>query len=252
MAKLYDEARPSYPDALVEDVIAFAAIEPPERILEVGAGTGKATVMFAARGFGVLAIEPSPEMAALARRNCAPYAGVQIEETDFEHWQGTPARARLLFSAQAWHWVAPDAGYAKARAALVEDGAFAAFWNYPIWERCELRDELAAAYGRAAYPRVPGDPMHPASEADDALHSRYRQVALAEGFSHAEHRTYGWSLDYTTSAYLRLIQTHSSHILLPEQSRRALFVAVAEVIDGHGGSFTLPLVTQLHVARASG
>ncbi len=43
VAELYDRARPSYPEALVDDVIAFAGVMPPTRLLEVGAGTGKAT-----------------------------------------------------------------------------------------------------------------------------------------------------------------------------------------------------------------
>lgn len=250
VAELYDEARPSYPAALVDDVIAFAAVEPPERLLEVGAGTGKATALFAAKGFGVLAIEPSSEMAALARRNCAAYAGVRIEETDFERWAEEPAGFRLLFSAQAWHWVAPDAGYAKARSALVEGGAFAAFWNYPRWNQCAIRDELVAAYDRVDYRPAQGEPMHPASDADGALHSRYEQVASADAFWRAEHRSYRWSVRYTTSAYLRLIQTHSTHILLGDENRRALCAEVGAVIDRHGGSLTLPLVAQLHLARA--
>jgi hypothetical protein len=40
-AELYDQARPSYPEALIDEVIAFAP--PSPRVLEVGAGTGKAT-----------------------------------------------------------------------------------------------------------------------------------------------------------------------------------------------------------------
>ena len=249
VAELYDEARPSYPRALVDDVIAFAAVRPPERILEVGSGTGKATVLFADRGFGVLGIEPSPEMAALARRNCAGYPGVRIEETDFERWAGEAAAFRLVFSAQAWHWVAPGAGYAKARSALVEGGAFAAFWNYPRWEDCEIRDELAAAYQRAAYVPAQGDPMHPGAETSGPRHSRFDEVASAEGFSDAEYRTYRWCLDYTTAEYLRLMRTHSTHILLSEQGLQALLDEVGGVIDRHGGSLALPLVTELHLAR---
>jgi SAM-dependent methyltransferase len=252
VADLYDDARPSYPQPVVEDVIAFAAVAPPERLLEVGAGTGKATVLFAARGFGVLGIEPSPEMAALARRNCSAYLDVRIEESDFERWTGARGEFRLLFSAQAWHWVAPEAGFARARSALAADGAFAAFWNYPSWDECELRDELADAYSRAAYPLAPRDPMHPESTADGALLGRDDQLASAKGFAQAEHRTYRWSLEYTTSAYLRLMQTHSTHIRLAAEARRTLLGEVAKVIDGHGGSLTLPLVTHLQLARASG
>ena len=43
----YDQVRPGYPDDLVDDVTALSGAGPA---LEVGAGTGKATVSFAARG----------------------------------------------------------------------------------------------------------------------------------------------------------------------------------------------------------
>src|SRR5439155_3047645 len=45
----YDQARPGYPQALVGDVLAFAGMASP-RTLEIGAGTGKATVAFCRPG----------------------------------------------------------------------------------------------------------------------------------------------------------------------------------------------------------
>ncbi|HEY5240797.1 MAG TPA: class I SAM-dependent methyltransferase [Polyangiaceae bacterium] len=252
VADLYDGARPTYPPALAEDVIAFAGVKPPERILEVGTGTGKATVLFAARGFGVLGIEPSAEMAAVARENCARYPSIRIEETDFECWPEEPGAFGLLFSAQAWHWVSPEVGYSKARSVLREGGALAVFWNHPAWEECELRDELAGAYRRAGYAPSSEDPMYPAGEAVGVLSDRDRAMAAAAGFAQERLRAYRWSLGYTTAEYLRLMGTHSAYLVLEEESRRALFVEVAAVIDGRGGRITLPLLTQLYLARAGG
>src|SRR5712692_3838624 len=87
VAGLYDQARPGYPEALVDDVLAYVGQVSP-RVLEVGAGTGKATVAFAARGLQILAIEPAPEMAAMASRNCEAFPGVTVEVTTFEEWPG--------------------------------------------------------------------------------------------------------------------------------------------------------------------
>jgi len=50
VAKLYDRVRPSYPDAVIDAVLAFAGLRPGARILEIGAGTGKATMLLAERG----------------------------------------------------------------------------------------------------------------------------------------------------------------------------------------------------------
>lgn len=100
VAELYDRVRPSYPDALVDDVVELAgagngARDAPLAALEVGAGTGKATVMFAQRGVTVHALEPSAAMAAIARRKCSRYEAVTIEEIDFERWRSPDAPFEL-------------------------------------------------------------------------------------------------------------------------------------------------------------
>ena len=52
-AEWYDQIRPGYPEALVDDVISLSAIPEDGRILEIGCGTGKATEMFASRGYAI-------------------------------------------------------------------------------------------------------------------------------------------------------------------------------------------------------
>jgi SAM-dependent methyltransferase len=62
MADVYD-ARPPYPDALVD---ALAALAPPGgRVADLGAGTGHLALPLAARGFAVTAVEPARDMLAL-------------------------------------------------------------------------------------------------------------------------------------------------------------------------------------------
>ncbi len=87
VARLYERVRPSYPEALVDDVVELSGIDRGGRALEVGAGTGKATRLFAARGVQILAIDPSSQMAAVARRECAGYEGVTVEEHEFEDFR---------------------------------------------------------------------------------------------------------------------------------------------------------------------
>jgi trans-aconitate methyltransferase len=105
VAELYDRHRPAYPDPVIDDLIALAGLDPGALALEVGAGTGKATAMFAARGIHVLAVEPSAEMAAVARRTFGDRGEVQIEQSDLEQWDPAGREFGLVFAAQAWHWV---------------------------------------------------------------------------------------------------------------------------------------------------
>ncbi|MGZ4305045.1 MAG: class I SAM-dependent methyltransferase [Solirubrobacteraceae bacterium] len=249
VAERYDSVRPSYPSALVDEVISLAG---GGSALEVGAGTGKATLLFAQRGVAVHAVEPSAEMASIARRRCADFPDVTIEERDFEDWQGDRHAFALVFSAQAWHWVSPELKYVRAREALSDGGLLAAFWNRPDWGRCALRDELAAAYRQAApdFGADPG-PMHPGSEiAPDRWEDWDAEIDAAAGLEHPDVRFYEWSAEYTAQRYAQLIATTHDHILLADETRGALLAAVRDVMDRHGGTFMLPLVTKLCLARA--
>jgi SAM-dependent methyltransferase len=142
VADLYDRSRPSYPEALVDGVLEFAGAGGSDRAVEVGAGTGKATMLFADRGLSVLAIEPSAAMAEVARRNCAGYENVTVEQVEFERWWAPGHGFRLVFSGQAWHWISPEVRYVAARAALEDGGALAAFWNRPDCTTAEYLDLL--------------------------------------------------------------------------------------------------------------
>jgi hypothetical protein len=78
------------------------------------------------------------------------------------------------------------------------------------------------------------------------------ELSEAPGFADAEVRTYVWPEPYTTESYVRLISTHSDHIVLEGATRQALLRAVAEVIDSHGGVLELEYATTLALARHTG
>jgi SAM-dependent methyltransferase len=248
VAELYDSHRPSYPAALVDDLVALAELDGNRAVLEVGAGTGKATVLFAVRGIPVVAVEPSAEMAKVARRHLLPHPAVELERTDFEGWDPRGRQFPLLFSAQAWHWIAPAAGYAKARAVLDRRGLLAPFWNNVVWTESALREPLLAAYLEAAPDLDTDGPMHPANLAPDAIDWE-AEIGGIDGFGDPVVRGYEWECDYATADYLGLLGTLSEIRLLDEGTRSRLLEAVGATIDAHGGRLTLPLRTRLCMAR---
>ena len=85
VAQQYDEARPGYPDAVFDQILDFGALDAGAEAVEVGAGTGKATMAMRDRGVEVHALEASPEMAAVLRTK-----GVDVEVTHFEAIDLTP------------------------------------------------------------------------------------------------------------------------------------------------------------------
>ncbi len=63
VATAYERYRPGYPVELVDEVLNYAG-RPVRTALEIGAGTGKATRVFAERGLAVTATEPTRRCSA--------------------------------------------------------------------------------------------------------------------------------------------------------------------------------------------
>jgi SAM-dependent methyltransferase len=249
VAGLYDRARPGYPAALIDDLVLWA--QPGARALEIGAGTGKATRLLAARGVSVLGIEPSAEMAAYARAATEPLGHVEIIESDFERWQPNGVTFPLAYAAQAWHWVDQRSGYAHARAALAPGGHLVAFWNRPAWGDTEARRALSDAYRRTVPELPPDGPMHPDNpDVVGADESWAEAIAATEGLTDPSERTYEWSLDYTAREYVELLGTLSDVRLLDDADRQALLEAAGEAIERLGGRLTMPMATHASIARA--
>lgn len=246
VAELYDRHRPAYPDVVIDDLVSLAGLDAGSPVLEVGAGTGKATSMFAARGMRVLAIEPSAEMAAVARRVSGE---VQIEESDFERWDPAGRTFGLMFAAQAWHWVEPEVGFAKAASVLRPGGVLAAFWNRAVWARAELREAVLDAYERAA-PEILAetDPIHPGSVLPTDDPEWRWSVGATSGLGAADVRDYEWAQTYSGAGYAALLDTHSTIRVLDSERRGALLAAVAGAIEEHGDVLTLPFITRVCLA----
>jgi SAM-dependent methyltransferase len=234
IAEDYARERPGYPDALLDDVVALAG---GRDALEVGAGTGKATAGFLARGVRVVALEPSAGMAAVGRRQ-AP--GAEFVESGIEDFS-TDRRFDVIYAAQSWHWVDPVRGFPRAHALLRPGGLLALFWNRGRdgGEDTPLRRALDDIYARLA-----PDLSEGGGEIDYT--ARIRTSGL---FTEPEERSYRWSERRTAESYTRLLGTHSAHRMLPEARRTALLDSIARAVVANGGTVGIDYVTRLYLAR---
>ena len=240
----YDVYRPGYPKELVDSLIELTGIPPAGKILEIGAGTGKATLLFAERGFSILCIEPGANLAAVAARNLKAYPGVQFEISRFEAWIETAGQFDLVLSAQAFHWVPKEVGYTKAASALKPRGHLALFWNmYPGFET-----QLAAEFDKV-YQKIAPGLGSPFSVTDEAIQQRVVEIEASGCFGTVTVKRFPWSMRYTTRQYQGLLNTYSDHLRLSGVTRQHLIHAIGEVIDSHGGSIERPYVAVLYVAQ---
>jgi tRNA1(Val) A37 N6-methylase TrmN6 len=93
-ARLYDKFRPGYPEPLFDDLVQLSGIPAGGRILEIGPGTGQATLPLAGRGFSILGLELGASMARLCRKNLRGFPNVEILTTSFEDWAGKTGTVR--------------------------------------------------------------------------------------------------------------------------------------------------------------
>lgn len=101
-ADAYSAFRPDYPSALFDRILAFL---PPERrqcAMDLGAGTGKATITLTTHFSRVIAIEPDPLMADKLR-HAEPRAEIRI--TTAEECAQEPSSIDFVNIATALHWM---------------------------------------------------------------------------------------------------------------------------------------------------
>jgi SAM-dependent methyltransferase len=237
VAALYDGVRPSYPAALIDELMA----ERPCDVLDVGAGTGIAGALLVQRGASVLGVEVDERMAEIARSR-----GLTVEIAAFESWEPAGRRFDLLISGQAWHWIDPAAGAAKAAAVLRCGGRACLFWNHGD-PPAPVRERLAPIYERLApelenYSALPGGGRDSVAYAAEALER-------SGEFDAARIRGFSWSETYAADAWVDLLRTHSDHQTMAPSRREPLLRAVRDAIDELGGSFALSYEAVLVDAR---
>jgi SAM-dependent methyltransferase len=224
-ARVYDAHRPRYPDQLIDDLL----MQSPRTVLDVGAGTGIASEQLLGRGVNVLAVEPDPRMAEVARGK-----GVPIEIGTFESWDPAERRFDLVVFGQSFHWVNPDIALPKIHRLLPSGGRLALMWNRLLPTHPTHRD-LAEIY------RDHLDPGSPLADGSwNGLEAEHRTDGLiasitACGFT-VEERTYPRDEHYSTDQWLDLAFTYSSYLVLAAEKASELRTRLAERIGSNGVS----------------
>jgi SAM-dependent methyltransferase len=241
VAELYDRARPRYPDAVVDDVVELASLRPGSRVLEVGCGTGQATVALADRGLDVVCVELGASLAAVARRNLARFPRVRVEVADFDAWEPDGAfDAVAAFT--AWHWPDPATKYARAAAALRDGGSLCVV----------VTQHVLPAGGDRFWADVQAD-YELIGEADDpppppeAVEDLRAELAASGVFDEPQVRRHVWEVDYTADAYVDVLDTYSGHIAMAPEARRTLYDAIRRRIGD--GTVRKTYLAIVHVAR---
>lgn len=241
----YDRYRPVYPEPLFDDLFSLSGARAGSRVLEIGSGTGIATLPVAQRGCDLVCLEPGARLAEIARRKLDDARNVRIIQETFESWDPQGETFDLVYSAQAFHWIDPEVRYSKTASILAPGGALAVFGNATIADASPIGRALQEVYARHAA-NLAGPSLTQWYLLDGPLVGLFEESGL---FGDVETRRHRWSRIYPKAQYLNLLQTISSHSTLPEMQRERVFLALSEVIDAFGGEIEVAYESNLFVAN---
>lgn len=141
MVDYYDKYRPGYPKEIVTAIIKKANLAAGDKLLEIGAGSGKATKQFSNFGFEIVCIDPGIDLVNIGNEK---FKGQNIKfiASRFEDYSALPEYFDVIFSAQAFHWVLQPIGYKKCAEMIKSGGYLATFWNIDIFNDTEIDRDL--------------------------------------------------------------------------------------------------------------
>ena len=246
-ADLYDRVRPTYPPQLFDDLADLADLRSESRVLEIGCGTGQATIALAERGYEIVAVELGANMGALARRHLARFPRVHVVVSAFEEWPLPVERFDAVVSATAFHWLDPAVRVIKSADALRPGGTLATIHIHHITGGDQnFWVEVQRCYERWD-PKTPPllGLLSAADVAPDAA-----ELDQSGRFGPITFRRYEWNVSYSTGSYLDLLRTYSDHRALEPRARDGLLVCIGDLIDSrYEGCVTKGYLAELWLAQ---
>jgi SAM-dependent methyltransferase len=245
----YREGRPDYPREVFTLLGERCGLGVGSRVLEVGAGTGQATLPVLEMGASVTAVEPG---AGLAERlvECTSGFPLRVIVSRFEDATITDSSYDLVVSATAFHWVDPRVGLAKAGAALRDHGWLALWWTvFGDATRPDPFHEALMPILRAKAPGLVEEGGAALSYALD-LTARRREIATAGLYTSVEQHVIRWEGRHNPAEIRALFSTFSPWLALPEARRSDMLKEVERLArDAFKGCVTRPYQTVIYLAE---
>lgn len=251
----YDRYRPGYPEELFLTVAQRLTLPKHPRVVDLGAGTGRASLAMAELGWRVTAVEPGKSMLdvllASATRDGLLVATVQAnaERTGLDS-----ASADLVTAGQAFHWFDADSALAEMARITRPGGGIALFWNV----RDAARSPFLAAYAKLLQ-QATGDDEDPGigKYESGGREETFRALSASSAFESPELVELRQDVTMTPEAFMGMAFT-ASYVqvgLTPERQaefRRGL----RTLFEQHGyvedQPFAVPYRIDLWIARRRG
>ena len=223
VAEAYERFRPGYPVEIVDLVLSYAR-RPVRTALEIGAGTGKATRLFAQRGVRVTASEPDPAMLDELRTQVPEVSTTRAALEDLP----TGERFDLVYAAAALHWTRPEGRWSRVAALLAPDGVFASFGG-PV-RLADRAVERVVQAARAPFLDTDEVPSPDGTTPDDRLQWPGTELEGSDEFTDVQQSTIARRFTVEADEYVGYLSTVSAYLELPVAVQEQVFGEILAVL----------------------
>jgi SAM-dependent methyltransferase len=243
VAEAYERFRPGYPLELFDLVMTYAG-RPVRTALEIGAGTGKATRLFAHRGVTVTATDPDGDMLAELRKHVP--ANVTTVCAAFEELR-PGERYGLVYAAAALHWTNPQGRWPRTATLLAPGGVFASFGG-PL----QLADPAVAEAARAARaPFLHSDEVRSPNGTPPGHDMQWPGTELQRSpwFTDVQQSVIERRLTMSARNYVGHLSTVSAYLQLPASEQEQAYSRILQVLPE---TVEIAADITVHLARRRG
>jgi ubiquinone/menaquinone biosynthesis C-methylase UbiE len=230
---LYDEARPNYPEDVVEYFSATLGLTTSMHVLDLGAGSGIFSRQLQPLVGTVTAVEPSASMRESFRSSSSGMEVLDGSDISIPMGDGS---VDAVFVAQAFHWFDAPRALSEIHRVLVPQGGLGLVWN----ERDETV-EWVAALSRA----MQWDTRQPYEVGKD-----FTDVITSGPFTKVERVAFAHTQLLSREGLLQRVLTTSYISAMEPAERDQLMRSVRVVVDQLAEPVVLPYVTTAYTATA--
>ena len=227
VARLYNEIRPRYPDALFEKLMAVAGLQPGSTLLEIGPGTGQATRPLAMKGFAITAIELGAGLAEVARYELQDYKNVQIITGAFEEITLPVSSYDLVFAATSFHWIDPAVRFVKIHKLLKDGGHLAIIHTH---HTSDEKGDVFFNASQSIYDKYEFTDKD--KKPEFAKHKDLKPTELDESLFRLKHfQSFPVVITYSARQFVKLLNTYSNHLAAPQPVQQAFYGDMEALIN---------------------